>query len=299
MLDLPANPRTVARTARAKVNLALAVGPPRDGDGMHLIASWMAPVSLADELLVTRLPDDRLSRYAILWHAEALRPSPIDWSITRDLAVRAHHLLECEAARSLPVQLRLDKRIPVGGGLGGGSADAAAMMLAVRELFELDISDARLVELARELGSDVAFFLSDGPAIVEGVGDRVERTPPVAADLVLVAPDFGCPTGPVYKAFDSAAPRPLRDAEVRAMALAGAVDPMLLFNDLTDPAIEVEPRLAVVMEQVRDIAARPVHMSGSGSTLFVVAASREDAEDLAEDLVESIGDIAARAVTPT
>ena len=263
---------------------------------MHPIASWMAPISLADELLVKRLPDDRLSRYAILWHDQALRPSPIDWSITKDLAVRAHHLLEREAGRSLPVQLKLDKRIPVGGGLGGGSADAAAMLLAVRDLFELDIPDPRLVELAGELGSDVAFFLSDGPAIVEGVGDRIERTPPVAADLVLIAPAFGCPTGAVYRAFDSASPPPLRDAEVRAMALAGAVDPILLFNDLAEPAIAIEPRLPVVMEQVRDIAARPVHMSGSGSTLFVVATSPEEAEDLAEDLVDSIGDIAAQAV---
>ena len=105
----------------AKLNLALAVGPPRP-DGLHPICSWMTTIDLADELTITRLPPDRLSRYAILWHAEARRPREIDWSITKDLAVRAHLALERHCERALPLQMKLEKRIPLGSGLGGGSS---------------------------------------------------------------------------------------------------------------------------------------------------------------------------------
>lgn len=273
--------KTVSVAAQAKVNLALAVGPPRAGDGFHPISSWMARISLADELLVTRLEDDRLSRYAILWHKDAPRTSPIDWSITKDLTVRGHQLLEREVGRSLPVQMKLEKRVPVGGGLGGGSADAAAMMLAVRELFELDVSDQRLMELSKELGSDVAYFLGEGAALVEGVGDSVERTPDVRGDLVLVLPEFGCPTGPVYKTFDAMNPGELRYEPVRAMAHSGTIMAGALFNDLFEPAKRVAPGLTEIIERVGAITGKLVHMSGSGSTLFVVADGAEEAEEMA------------------
>ena len=116
----------IAVQAPAKLNLALSVGPP-DQRGMHPICTWMVTISLCDDLLVTRLDEGRLSRYAILWHPDALRPLEIDWPVPRDLAVRAHLALEQHVGRPLPVQLKLDKRIPVGGGLGGGSSDAAAI----------------------------------------------------------------------------------------------------------------------------------------------------------------------------
>src|SRR5436190_20490393 len=132
-------PASLTVNAPAKLNVALSVGPPR-GDGMHPIASWMVTVDLFDELVFTRLDDDRLSRYALLWHKDAKRRSEINWSITKDLAVRAHLALEHHVGRHLPVQLKLEKRIPVGGGLGGGSSDAAATLRAVNELFDLGLS---------------------------------------------------------------------------------------------------------------------------------------------------------------
>src|SRR5262245_34048259 len=88
ILPLPMNPSVLAH-APAKLNLALSVGPP-GVDRMHPIASWMVTLDLFDELLITRLPEESLSRYAILWHKEARKRSDIDWSITKDLAVRAH-----------------------------------------------------------------------------------------------------------------------------------------------------------------------------------------------------------------
>jgi 4-diphosphocytidyl-2-C-methyl-D-erythritol kinase len=298
MSGLPSLHRAVLETkAHAKVNLALSVGGAREEDGMHPIASWMARIDLADELQVTRLEEGYLSRYAILWHKDALRRSAIDWSITKDLAVRAHLLLEEELGRSLPVQLKLEKRIPVGGGLGGGSADAAAMLLAVCELFDLDGAPERLVELAATLGSDVAYFLEPGAAYVGGLGDQIERTAPVRGDMVLVMPEFGCPTGAVYRAFDRKGSKGLRTDDVLGMARAGTVDATRLFNDLEDAAIEIAPDLEGVFETVERICAgRRVHLSGSGSTLFVLCDGTREGKKLAKEIERSIDGVRACAV---
>lgn len=269
--------------AHAKVNLALAVGPPvasGDKKGWHPIASWMAPVSLADTLTLTRLPDDSLSRYAVRWHDDAPRKSPIDWSITRDLAVRAHLALEHHAARPLPVQMRLDKRTPTGGGLGGGSSDAAAMLRAASRMFAID---ADLPALSRPLGSDVAFFLGANdtppPALVEGFGDRIERTPKINGSLVLLFPDFGCPTPDVYRAFD------VIDADNTFESRAAAVRELAngadlnaeLFNDLAPPAELVAPNLRDLRAAVESSTALPAHVTGSGSTLFLIASDPDHA----------------------
>ena len=123
--DASPNRRHTRRTARAKVNLALAVDKP-NAEAMHPICSWMARINLADDLHITRLEDDRLSRYAIRWHDEAPIKTNIDWSITADLAVRAG------ATRS--AHMRLDQldharsRIDVDAGLGVGQAVLALVL---------------------------------------------------------------------------------------------------------------------------------------------------------------------------
>ncbi|MEC9374556.1 MAG: 4-(cytidine 5'-diphospho)-2-C-methyl-D-erythritol kinase [Planctomycetota bacterium] len=268
--------QSLIRTAPAKINLALAVAPPQSEDGLHPICSWFIPVSLFDSIQITRLgdPGQRVaSEYEIEWAPNAVRPSAIDWPLEKDLAVRAHRLLEQEAQNSLPVRLSLRKRIPVGAGLGGGSSNAAAALLAIRTLFSLDISDARLRELSTQLGSDVAFFLPPSAArsaVVEGLGDRIERVPRVDARFLLALPDFGCPTGAVYKAFDESPPAKFRADEIREMATDGRLDTRALFNDLADPATRVQPKLAEIMSEVKRIAASPAHLTGSGSAVFVI-----------------------------
>lgn len=304
MSGLPSLHRAVVDVkAHAKVNLALSVGAPlseaeagEGRGGLHPIASWMARVGLADELQVTRLEEGYLSRYAILWHREAVHRSAIDWSITKDLAVRAHLLLEEEVGRSLPVQLKLEKRIPVGGGLGGGSADAAAMMRAVCELFELDVSSERLVELAGRLGSDAAYFLEPGAAYVGGLGEEIERTAPVRGDLVLVMPEFGCPTGAVYRAFDRRGSKGLRGEEVLALAREARVEADRLFNDLEDAAIEIAPELEGVFDAVEKVCGKRVHLSGSGSTLFVLCEGGREGKKLAKEIEKGVGGVRACAV---
>ncbi len=298
-------PRTITRSAHAKVNLALAVDRAiQDGDraGMHPIASWMAPIDLADRLETTELPEDRFSRYAILWADDApQRSSEIDWSVRDDLAVRAHLLMEREVGRTLPVQMKLEKRVPVGAGLGGGSSDAAAMLLAVNELFALNMGENKLVKLAAELGSDVPFFLrargdAGGHAIVTGLGNELETVPAVAGDLVLILPEFGCPTGRVYHAFDERFDDPevsggagsdheFREGLVRELAGLGRLDHDELFNDLALPAERVEPRVGAVRGEVSRLIGVTPHVTGSGSAMFLACrGGRVEAELLAEQL---------------
>ncbi len=278
----------LTRRAWAKVNLALSVGPPQPPGspkpGWHPICTWMHAIDLADDLTVETAAE---TRYELAWAADAPRPSAIDWPNERDLAVRAHRLLESHAGRALPIHLRLAKRIPVGGGLGGGSADAAAVLQAVNALYQLGLLTGTLRTLSQSLGSDVAFFIDQvpadtapRPAIVSGFGDRVERLPARRADaLLLILPAFGCATPGVYSAYD-AAPHPLRGPEVRALAAAPG-PPTGLFNDLETPAAAVAPALAPLRAAVSAAIGRPLHMTGSGSTLFAITTSRDEARALA------------------
>jgi len=276
--------RTITLTAPAKVNLALAVGAPSlSHGGMHPISSWMVTVDLVDDLTITRLEDDALSMYAILWAEDARRRIEIDWSITKDLAVRAHLALQQFTGRELPVKLKLEKRIPVGGGLGGGSSNAAAMLRGVNELFELGLDAGALARIGSTLGSDVPFLVRGGSAIVEGVGEALEHHEQVPEiHMVLVLPDASCPTGPVYGAFDRLRPGAALDS-ARVRSLVGAtLDPAAPFNDLAASAFEVAPSLADHVEELAAVVERPVHVSGSGSTLFFICNGRLEAELLAE-----------------
>jgi 4-diphosphocytidyl-2-C-methyl-D-erythritol kinase len=280
----------IAVQAPAKLNLALSVGPP-DADGMHPICSWMVTVDLCDELLVTALPQDRLSRYAVLWHADAHRRSEIDWPLTRDLAVQAHLALEQRLNRRLPVQLKLEKRIPVGGGLGGGSSDAAAMLRATNELFGLGLSADELREVAAGLGSDVPFFIGGGSAIVEGFGERIEPHDEVRElHAVLVFPDAACPTGHVYAAYDERGPQPLRADAVRALAAdRGPLRSEAVFNDLADAAVDLTPALREPADELSRLAECPARVAGSGSSLFVLCDSEVHAIHLADAVREQLG----------
>lgn len=287
------------RSAFAKLNLALAVGPPRPVDGYHPICSWFVPIDLRDEMRVERLEDGAASRFEIVWAEDAPRPSPIDWPIEKDLCFKAHAALEREAGRSLPIALTLRKRIPTGGGLGGGSSDAAATLRAVSTMFELPISDDRLAAIALTLGSDVPYFLADPPAaaLVEGLGERITTLPSVPGWFVLILPPMSCPTGPVYKAFDACSPGPLRDAEVRALARAGGgrIDGARLFNDLALPAEMIAPGLSELRARASRVASLPVHVTGSGSTLFVVCEGPGAQTAVAASLRKALGECAVIA----
>jgi len=287
---------SVSRRAPAKVNLALAVGPadPSTGETRHPICSWMVRISLYDDLTLTRLPAGSLSRYALTWAQDALHQPDIDWPIRQDLAVRAHLALREAVGRDLPVQMKIEKRIPLGAGLGGGSSDAAAMLLACNELHDLRLPIEQMHELAGGLGSDVPFFLRHRSAVVEGFGETIAAsgTPP-ELHLVLCLPEYGCATGEVYRRFDAYAPS--RDefagavAGVRRLAGCDRVHSEAPFNDLARAAFEIQPPLKALAASLAQLSERAVHVTGSGSTLFVVCDSVLEAQALAQAVSPALG----------
>ncbi len=278
----------------AKLNLALSVGAPRPVDGLHPIASWMATIDLCDELTLARRPDESLTLIGRAWHAEAPVRSDLEWPLDRDLVARAHTAMERAAGRPLKVKATLRKRIPVGAGLGGGSSNAAATLVGLNRLFELGFSQADLENIGFTLGSDVAFFIRGGAAIVEGLGETIESIDsPVAFHAVVAMPGFGCATGQVYKTFDRWGPSGTGVAEAVAdgarvrgaigAAARGTLRPDApLWNDLAFSACDVAPRLAGIREELEELAGAPAHVTGSGSTVFALCADECTALALAE-----------------
>jgi 4-diphosphocytidyl-2-C-methyl-D-erythritol kinase len=177
------------------------------------------------------------------------------------------------------------------------------MLMGLNEAFSLGLSTQTLIELAMQLGSDLAFFFSGGSAIVTGRGEHVE---PVALrqaiHLVVMMPEFGCPTGGVYKAFDELQPEAAVDeSAVRQLATAEPLADDAPFNDLAAPAERVQPQLASLRQRGGELTGRPVHITGSGAGMFIVARDREDAEQLAAQVaaLPELATLATHTVTTT
>lgn len=243
----------------AKINWTLRVERKRE-DGFHEIASLVSPVSLFDELAFS-VP----SQPGISLACDA-SDVPTD---SRNLVWRAAESLSQAAGHELAVHCRLNKRIPAGGGLGGGSSNAASTLLALNQLWELNWGVPRLAAVASAVGSDVPVFLCGGPALMKGRGEIIEPVPvDCRLHIVLVMPGLHVSTAEVYKAWQahrvSDAGRPLIPT-----GETGAVEWMQqTFNTLEPPAIHVCPTLGDLQRRLEEMAARPVRISGSGSSLF-------------------------------
>ncbi|MEL7087419.1 MAG: hypothetical protein AAGL98_03095 [Planctomycetota bacterium] len=292
--------RSVTLSCPAKVNLTLAVGRPEptDSRAMHPIASWMVAVGFSDQLKVTRQQttgaEAPASVFALRFAADAPSPGEIDWPLQSDLTFRSHRLMELHVGRPLPIAVDLEKRIPAGAGLGGGSSDAAGMIVALNELFGLDLGVAALAQIASSLGCDVHFALAalrgQTSVLVTGSGDQLEaRKPTAPLDLVLVLPPFGCPTGPVYAAWDRLAAgrgKPLDQRTVTDLTANVSGPDMPFFNDLEAAAVNVEPRLGELLQLLRNELGLPAHVTGSGAACFVPTTSPEHAKHTAARIVK-------------
>lgn len=197
--------------------------------------------------------------------------------------------LAVRALRALNVDLsvKLTKRIPAGAGLGGGSADAAAVLVGANELLGLGLSLDELERLGASLGADVAFGIRGGAARGRGRGDELSPLPaPPECEVVVLQPPFGLATGPVYRAWDSDQPRVAPGAASRmAEALqTGSYADMVkaLANDLEPAACSLEPALLPLREAMRSAGCDGVLLSGSGSCLFGLV--RSDAAPVAARL---------------
>ncbi|RKQ85636.1 4-(cytidine 5'-diphospho)-2-C-methyl-D-erythritol kinase [Brockia lithotrophica] len=250
--------------APAKVNLVLEVLGQRP-DGYHEIASVFAPLDFGDFLTLTLL-EEPVVRLHVRGHAVPAGKE--------NLAVRAALLLRERFGRRGGVRIDIEKRIPVGAGLGGGSSDAAAVLRGLNILWELGIPSEELAALGAELGSDVPYFLWDGFAWVGGRGERVEPFLPQGESpyrLLLVKPRASLATKDVFLRFRSrgfSRSDGSRSRKLREALCAGDWEalPELAANDLEGAAVDLLPEIAAVRETLKELGACAAFLTGSGPT---------------------------------
>ncbi len=272
---------SVTVRAPAKVNLALHVGPPR-ADGFHGVATVFHAVSLYDDLVATPLRTGAGMQLHI--EGEGAGTLPLD---STNLAAQAALALVPFGA-SPDVSLVIHKGIPVAGGLAGGSADAAAALVAVDALFELGLSRETLLEIATGLGSDVPFALTGGTAIGHDRGNELTSVLVRGTfHWVLVFAEGGLSTPAVYRESDRLRGADVAEPEVPAAMLqalaAGDVATLgrSLSNDLQPAAVSLRPQLAHVLSAGEEYGALGGVVSGSGPTCAFLARDDEHALDLA------------------
>jgi len=267
------------KTSPCKVNLILNILGRRP-DGFHALETVMHPVSAWD-----RLEFDRAGSGITLTctHPEL----PVD---SGNLVYRAAAAFLAAAGIADGVRIHLDKRLPLAGGIGAGSANAAVTLAALNELFGTPLSPGKLHELAATLGSDVPFFLHDRPALATGRGEMVEPLEPFPAlrgrAFFLVHPGFGIATPWAYQNL-ARFPAHLNGAPGRAQKLIVALQGSdfraaagEFYNSLEAPAFDKYPILVLYQEFLRQHGALATLMSGSGSTTFAVAENLAAAQEL-------------------
>ena len=240
----------------AKINLWLEIIGKRD-DGYHEVSSLMLPVAVYDYLQVKRSPEG-LS--LICEHPEV----PKDAS---NLACRAAQVYLQTAGYESGIHIQLDKNIPVGAGLGGGSADAAAVLLAMNQLFERRFSMMQLSQMAHMLGADVPFFLTNRPALATGIGEKIDHVGGVPEyPLVLVKPPLTVSTSWVYQRLK------LTRGVSRIKISTFLAHPWQLHdfmeNDLESVTLNEYPLLIKIKQWMMAQGAVGALMSGSGPTVF-------------------------------
>jgi 4-diphosphocytidyl-2-C-methyl-D-erythritol kinase len=285
--------RTVRVKAPGKVNVSLDVGPLRP-DGYHSVASVYLAVSLYEEVAATSTENGGIT--VSISDASTLDLDGVDIPLDhRNLAYKAAAIMADVSEHSTGVHLEITKRVPVSGGMGGGSADAAATLLACDALWNSGLSRDELAHLAAELGADVPFALLGGTAVGLGVGDDLSPALVKAqTDWVLVTADYGLSTPEVFRTLDC-----LRAAEGVTGEEPAAVDPgiitalrsgdadalsRVLVNDLQRASIELAPALRDTLGRGEACGAIAGIVSGSGPTVAFLAHSPAAAAGLAEEL---------------
>ena len=287
--------------AQAKVNLALRVGAPRD-DGYHELATIFARIGLADDVVVRVLR----SGLTLAVHRDGRPDRALEDPVTNLAAVAARAYMRASAWPS-GCGIHIEKRIPVGAGLGGGSADAGAVLRALDSMSPEPLGGAELMRIGATLGADVPFFTIDAPmALGTGRGDVLEplRPLPVRA-AVLVMPRFSVSTADAYAWLDAdrgthATPSAADLDSLRACARDWATLARNAVNDF-QPVIEARhPIIKTCCSALRDVGATLAMMSGSGSAVFGIFEEAPDAAKIARacDTWAMVTHVPARVVAP-
>jgi len=245
--------------APAKLNLFLHVTG-RRGDGRHLLETFFVALDFGDTVRVACREDGAIRRVAG-WQ---------DIPEEHDLAMRAARALQSASGSGAGADITVTKRIPVGGGLGGGSSDAASVLLALNRLWNLRLPRSRLMEIGLTLGADVPFFVSGEPAFAEGVGEILRRAtlPPIW--IALIAPAVNVSTAGIF-----AAPELTRDTPSAKISVFSEGYGR---NDLQEVAAARHPEIATALAELRRHS-RHARMTGSGSAVFASFASGKLARD--------------------
>ena len=285
----------------AKVNLQLAVGP-READGFHNLVTAFQAISIYDDVTITKLEPG--SGITIAITGDQTHGVPAD---STNLAVKAAQLIADEYDFVIDAHIEIKKSIPVAGGMAGGSADAAAVIVGLSELYDLDISREESLEFGARLGSDVPFMITGGTAIGQGRGDQLTAALSRGTyHWVLALSSVGLSTPAVYQecdrlraGLDIAAPQ-TSDALMQSLL---AADPkavgLALQNDLHSAACSLRPALTLVLDVGEEYGALGAIVSGSGPTVAFLVENEEQGLDLAVALTSSgvVGNV-ARAFGP-
>ena len=284
MTAAPLVPGPVTVRVPAKVNLELLVGPPR-ADGYHALSTVFHAVSLYDDVTVA---------VADTWGCEVTGPLAAGVPTGEDnLAMRAVRLVSARFDID-PVQVTIRKGIPVSGGMAGGSADAAATLVALDHLWDLGLDREEIEEMGAELGSDVPFLVTGGTAVGSGRGELLA---PVLArgtyHWVFALADGGLSTPAVYAECDrlrgTDVPEPVANPALMAALRSGDPHELApqLANDLQDAAVSLRPELGEVLSSGMEYGALGGIVSGSGPTCAFLVEDNEAGIDLAVALTAS------------
>ncbi len=251
--------------APAKINLYLRVHRCLPS-GYHEIQSLMIPVSLADTVRITSKPPNGQPRFSLTCTDPTLPTGP------GNLAVQALHILWEAGILSENIHIHLEKRVPTGAGLGGGSSDAAAVLKGIDYLYGEALSSEILCAFALKIGADIPFFILERPCLVSGIGDILNPVDvPDDYYLILAYPGFPVSTTKAYQALDSELTNPT--AQVKIPFSPGGEKRWekgrwQLVNDLETPVFSWYPLLGDMCDKLKGLGALEARMTGSGSAVF-------------------------------
>ena len=273
------SPSTLRLFAPAKINLNLLVGP-RQADGYHFLDSFVVRISLYDQIDVRHRDDD-----VVAIHCEGADCGPPE----DNLAVKAARLIIEYAMVGAGVDIFLKKYIPPGRGLGGGSSDAAYMLAGLNMLWKLNLPHEVLRKLAAQLGSDVPLFLNPPAVRMTGRGDQCSPIYVHPFVAILFLPVQRCVTAEVYQAFDRQPAAMMQQFDPRV--LAGSPPSYwrgYLYNQLAGPARQVCPAIGEIQDRLAPAAGIPVHMTGSGSAMFMLCDNDAEAQAVLARIPEDL-----------
>ena len=259
--------------AAAKINLSLDIVGRRE-DGYHLMDMVMQSVGLADTVRLKKQPE----QVSVSVMRDGLQVGGIPQDDT-NTAVRAARLFFQHTGLHEGCQIQIEKRIPHQAGMGGGSADAAAVLIGLNRLYGAGLSPQQLAEIGLQVGADVPFCLVGGTARVGGIGERIEPvTPLTVGHLVVIKPPFGISTGEAFASFDrhGVSLRPDNEALIRAIGKGDlSAMAMAMVNGMEESA--GHPEIRTLREELTDAGARATLMTGSGSAVYGIFASELEA----------------------